>query len=147
MKNNSKATDLSSHTCNLVDDTCTICGSHYDNLLAGSKVEWVSFEPSDLANAEPLRELAHPAPISTDKDVLDEILVDLVEEHFPKGISKERGQAMVVLAGFLRWHESKIKEAVLQELNNLPRTENDRGYVYINENDIQNRIDTLRRGE
>lgn len=60
--------------------------------------------------SENLFDLIEPpqdSPLGQDTS-LDEYLVDLVDEHFPKGKSKERGQANVMLAYFVMWHKAEI---------------------------------------
>jgi len=55
-----------------------------------------------------------PQTTKTISEVLD-ILIELADEHFPKGISKERGEAMVMVALAIPRLEAHIAEARADE--------------------------------
>lgn len=61
--------------------------------------------------------------MTTEPNELDKVpeeLVDLVDEHFPKGVAKERGNASVLLAFFLMWHRSQTNKTIQRIKDGLP---------------------------
>lgn len=59
-------------------------------------------------------------------DDLKDKLIDILDDYFPKGKCKERGQAIVFLALALieikKWHNSEVRKARTQVLEQLPIT-------------------------
>lgn len=51
------------------------------------------------------------------KDDFKKIAVDIVDKHFPKGKSKERGEASLLVADLIMLHEDIIKELYVRKTN------------------------------